>query len=308
MDSTLQSKFTPTTIDDIILDEKILDKIILFANAWMQGFPDMTKPAILLYGKPGTGKTLTTRCISNDCEWNLIELNASSIRTKEQLKNILNIPPIDFFGRKTCLFLDEADSIDGGESIIKKVIMQMKFPIIMAANEQYKVPKILRDISESVQFFRPSVKSLKQHLLQINKKEGLNLPDDIITAASETQDYRLTYNILEARQVLMPKEKKISVGDITKNLMNNEFTEIPEDKKIQSAILYHIDENAPKLYDMLDLHEIFETIIKSNKYSRRGQYKFANNILKEIPKTTSEIEEIKYPIYYQKNKTKQEIN
>lgn len=309
----LIKKYEPKSIDDIIVDEKILDKIILFANSWSQGFPDMTHPSILLHGEPGIGKTLMARCICKDMEWTITELNASSIRTKEQLKGLLNIPSHDFFGNKICLFLDEADSIEGGEAIIKKVIMQMKFPVIISANKYYNVSKVLRDIAEEVKFWPPKAKALKQHLLKINREEGLCLPDDILTAASETKDYRAAYSILEARQILKAKEKKISVVDITKNLMYNEPTIIPEtnkeaDKKQRSAILYHLDENAPKLYDILDLQEIFEIAIKADKYNRRGQISFANSILKEIPKTTQEIEEIKYPIYYQKNKNKQESN
>lgn len=309
----LIKKYEPKSIDDIILPDKILDPIISWINGWAQGFPDMNKPSILFHGKSGVGKTLTTRCLCKDMDWNIIELNVSSVRTKEQLKGLLRIPSVDFFGRKICLFLDEADSMEGGETILKKVIMQMKFPVILAANNNFKVPKILRDICEPIQFWAPTVKALKSHLIRINRDEGLCLPDDILTAASETCDYRAAYSILEARQILKAKEKKISVADITKNLMYNEQIIIPdtnkeEDRKQRSAILYHLDENAPKLYDILNLQDMFEIAIKTDKYNRRGQISFANSILKEIPKTPREIEEIKYPIVYQKGKNKQESN
>ena len=303
----LMQKITPTTIDSIILDDRILDPIISWANGQMQGFPNMQKPSILLYGKPGTGKTLTARCISNDCDWSIIELNASSVRTQEQLKNLLNIPSYDFFGRKICLFLDEADSMDGdGEAIIKKVIMRMKFPVILAANDLYKVPKILRDVCESVQFFRPSVKSLRQYLLRINREEKLNLSDEIITAASESQDYRMAISILEARQILHTKDKKMSVADCTKNLFGSEEANIEDTK----SLLYFIDENAPKLYNMLDLCEIFEIAAKSDKYNRRGRSKFANLVVKDIPKTTRDVNEIdiKKPIWYEKNKNQNKFD
>jgi len=305
VNTTLQSKYTPKTLDDIVLDEKVLDPIIAFANGWFQGFPNMTRPALLLYGKPGTGKTLTSRALCNDCEFSITEINASSIRNKDQLKNLLKIPSYDFFGRRILLFLDEADSlgVSGGEAIYKKIIMQMKFPVILAANDQYKVPKVLRDISESVQFFRPSAKSLKQHLLRINREEGLCLPIELIDNAAESQDYRMAYQILDAKQKLYTKEKKMSLQDSTRNLFNNEDT-IFEDTK---SILYYIDENASRAYDMLDMYEVFESLYKSDKYNRRGQIGFSNLLIKEIPKATKEFEEIKYPIYYQKNKSKQEI-
>lgn len=298
--TNLMQKYTPTTIDSIVLDDKILDPIISWANGQMQGFPNMQKPAILFYGKPGIGKTLTARCISNDCDWQIIELNASSIRTKEQLKGLLNIPSHDFFGRKIALFLDESDSIEGGEAIVKKVIMQMKFPVILAANDLYKVPKILRDVCEPVQFFRPSQKSLKEYLLRINREEGLNLPMEFITKASELQDYRAAISVLESRQILQQKDKKMSVADCTKNLFINDEAKFEDTK----SLLYFVDENAPKFYNMLDLYEIFEIAIKSDKYNRRGQTKLSNLIVKDISKTTTDFDEIdiKKPIWYEKNK------
>ncbi len=299
MDSTLQSKYTPKTLDEIVLDDKILDPIILFANGWMQGFPNMSRPALLLYGKPGTGKTLTTRALCNDCDFSIVELNASSIRTKEQLKNLSKIPSYDLFGRRILLFLDEADSTSvGGEAILKKIIMGMKFPVILAANDLYKVPKALRDVSETVQFFRPSVKALKEHLLRINKKEGLSLPTEIITSASESQDFRMAYSILEARQILKQKDKKMSLQDCTRNLLNNEPATFEDTK----SLLYYIDENASKAYDMLDMYEAFEVMSKSDKYARRNQEVFSNLVLKEIPKATKEFEDIKKPLYYEKIK------
>lgn len=311
MDSTLQSKYSPKTLDEIVFTDKVLDPVISWTNAWLQGFPDMTRPGILFYGKPGTGKTLTARAICNDCEWAIVELNASSIRTKEQLSGLFKVPSYDFFGRKICLFLDEIDSSEkGGEQLLRKVIMQMKFPVIMTANDFKKVPKSLRDVSESIQFFRTSVKTLKEHLLKINREEGLCLPVEIINAAAESMDFRAAYNMLEAKQILQLKEKKLSASDIIINLMLKQSTSIPEtnsdkDKKLRSSLLYYLDENTPKFYDILELQELFETLSIVDKYNKRGQTKFSNSELREIPLATREIENIKYPVYYEKNKNVQ---
>jgi DNA polymerase III delta prime subunit len=299
----LNKKYEPKTIDEIILKDETMDSIIQFANSWIQGFPNLTRPALLLYGKPGTGKTLTTRCICKDADFSIIELNASSIRTKDQLKNLLKIPSYDLFGRRILLFLDEADSsTTGGEQILKKVIMQIKFPVIMAANDLYKVPKPLRDISESVQFFRPSVKALKQHLLKINIKEGLNIPIELIDSAAESQDYRMAYHILDSKQILKTKDKKMSLQDCTRNLLTKQPATFEDTK----SLIYYIDENI-KFYDMLDMYETFEILHNVDKYNKRGQKLFSNMLIKEIPTTTSEIEEIKYPVYYEKNKNSKKL-
>ncbi len=297
----LMQKYTPKTLDTVILDDKILDPIIRFANGWMQGYPDTTHPALLLHGKSGIGKTLTARVLCKDCDFSMIEINASSVRTNKQLLSLLKIPKVDFFGRKILVFLDEADSIKGGEVAIKKVIMEMKFPVIMTANNQYKVPKILRDISEEIKFWSPKVANLKQQLLKINKSEGLGLSMEIIDKAAESQDYRTAYQILESKQLLNIKEKKMSLLDCTRNIFYKEAEAKFDDTK---SMLYYFDENGSKVYDILDLQEMFEIAIKADKYNRRGQVSFANCLIKDIPKASIEIDEIKKPVFFEKDKKK----
>lgn len=304
---SLIKKYEPKTLDDLQLREDIIDKVISFANSWLQGFPNMSRPAILLYGKPGIGKTLTTRCLANDCDWNIIELNASSVRTKDQLKNLSKIPSYDIFGRRILLFLDEADSTSvGGEAILKKIIMGMKFPVILAANDLYKVPKALRDVSETVQMTRPSVNLLKQYILKIKKSENLNISEEIVNSASESQDFRQAFQIIESNIILKQKDKKMSLQDCTRNLFNNEPATFEDTK----SLIYYIDENAPKAYDMLDIYEVFEILANVDKYNKRGQSSFANSLIKEIPRATKEFEDIKKPLYYEKikNSKKTETN
>lgn len=295
----LMQKYTPKSLNEIILSDKTMDAIISFANSWLQGFPNMTKPALIFEGKSGTGKTMTVRALCNDCNFAIIEINASSLRTNEQLKNILKIPKTDFFGRKTCLFLDEADSMRSGEAAVRKVIMQTKFPVILAANKKFKIPKALRDISEEIHFWEPKVENLKQHLLKINKKEKLELPMEIIDKAAASQDYRAAYQILESKLILSQKEKKMSFFDCTKNLFYKE-----EEAKFENinSLSYYLDENGSKVYDMLDLQEMLEIAITADKYNRRGQTDFANLLIREIPKASIEINEIKKPIFFEKNK------
>lgn len=318
--SKLMQKYTPRTMNDIIIDEKNLDTIITFANGWLQGFPNINKPSIIFRGHPGTGKTLMARCLCNDCDFSILELNASESRTKDQLIRLLNVPSHDFFGKRICLFLDEVDSQDNGnkgtEAILKKVIMQMKFPVIMAANNIMKVPKVLKDISEPVQFFRPSAKVLKEHVLKINRQENLNLPTDIIEAASNSQDYRMAYQIIEARQILKQKDRKLTDTEITKNIMTHQpiqSLDLPEKKGLMDInkrlrLLYYLDENCHLGYDVFDTYLMYEEMYKLDKYNRRGQVSFYNSEIRNLPIATKEVGDIKSPIYYEKIKNSKENN
>ncbi|MDP8942305.1 MAG: AAA family ATPase, partial [Thermoproteota archaeon] len=80
----------------------------LAAVKWLSGWVDGSRP-LLLVGPPGIGKTTLVHTLSQQFNYDLIELNASDNRNKIGIEN--RITPIfsneGLFGRKMLLFLDE---------------------------------------------------------------------------------------------------------------------------------------------------------------------------------------------------------
>lgn len=298
---TLQEKYTPKTLDDIKIDEKIIDSIISWANLWLNDLPDPSKPGLLLYGHPGIGKTLVSRCLARDCEWNLLELNASDVRTRQQLFNF-NVSVEDIFGRRNCVLFDEIDGTkeEGfGEAQIRNAIMKAKYPVILTANDLMKVPKTIRDVCEVVQIYRPSVNALKEYLIDCVKKERMKVSPEVLQAAANTQDYRMGLAIIESGIILEKKKREPTLIEQTSALMLHSEIGIKELR----SLLWYIEENAKKHYDILDLDELLNTLSDVDKYNKRGQEDFALRRLREIPKCVM-IEEIKYPVMFQKEKEK----
>lgn len=297
---TLMGRYTPTTLDNIKLDDKILDPIIAWANLWLNRLPDPSRPGLLLYGYSGTGKTLLSRCLARDCNWNIIELNASDVRTREQMLEF-KLLSSNIFERDNCVLLDEIDSSDkGAEAIIKNIIMKAKFPVILTANNLMKVPKSIRDVCETIQVYLPSVNSLKQFILQVIKKENLIIQPDIIEAAANSQDYRMAFNIIENGIILNKKTRGATLTEQTSGLMNHTRIKIEELRSLP----WYIEENSYKHYDTVDLQEVLEIISCVDKYKKRGQEKFALKLLKEIPRTDINLEEVNVPIYFEKEREK----
>lgn len=297
---TLMDRHTPKTLDDIKLDDKILDPIIAWANLWLNRLPDPSKPAMLLYGYPGIGKTLISRCLALDCGWNLIELNASDVRTREQL-NHFSVRSSDIFGRDNIVLFDEIDSTDkDGEAVIRRIIMQCKFPVILTANDLMKVPKSLKDVCEIVQVYRPSVNSLKSYIQDVIKKERMIVSEEVLAAAAASQDYRMAFNIVENGVVLHKKQRGATLVELTMNLMNNNLVQLDELR----SVLWYIEENAGRFYDIVELDKLLDILSRVDKYKRRGQEGFAIQLIKEIPKATIMVDEVKYPAYFEKEREK----
>ena len=151
---------------------------------WLSGWVDGSRP-LLLIGPPGIGKTTLVHTLSQQFNYDLIELNASDNRNKIGLQN--RIMPIfhnaGLFGRKMLLFLDEVDGISGREDTggIDSLITIMKeptIPVIMAANTKNTKIKDLAKICKVIELNSIPPRLLMIFLDHILKQENEKLSHD----------------------------------------------------------------------------------------------------------------------------------
>ena len=105
------------------------------------------KSAVLLEGPPGVGKTSIVYALANDLDMDVIETNASDVRTKDALQSKLSETTksksiIDYISKtkKKLILIDEVDGIygvsdRGAVPTILNLIEDTQFPIIMCSNE-----------------------------------------------------------------------------------------------------------------------------------------------------------------------------
>jgi len=159
-------KYIPNSFDEFYG----LDEIINNLNKWISVFADHSKwypefkNAVLLSGPPGTGKTALAHVLLKKWNYNVLEFNASEIRTSkiicDKLESILSIRSItDLYKNKnTGIIMDELDgmepkkecstsdiqeyiNISKKEFIEKKKIYNRKNKIKMTDNEIQKIVK-----------------------------------------------------------------------------------------------------------------------------------------------------------------------
>ncbi len=174
---------------------------------WLSGWVDGSRP-LLLIGPPGIGKTTLVHTLSQQFNYDLIELNASDNRNKIGLQN--RIMPIfhneGLFGRKMLLFLDEVDGISGREDTggIDSLITIMKeptIPVIMAANTKNTKIKDLAKICKVIELNSIPPRLLMIFLDHILKEENKKLsPDEKVSVVNNSKgDVRSMLNNAQSK-------------------------------------------------------------------------------------------------------------
>ena len=137
-------KYRPKTTATILGNEETVGAF----KAWMKQWTLKRKPtkACLLVGPPGVGKTTLARAAANDYGFNVVELNASDIRTEKAIKNTLapatSSGTLDTFStgaRGNLVLLDEVDGVfgredRGGLGAILMTIKNATLPVVLTAN------------------------------------------------------------------------------------------------------------------------------------------------------------------------------
>lgn len=165
------------------------------------------KRALIMHGPPGVGKTTLAYVVARSRNAEIFELNASDLRNKSKLKEVLR-PAIEqqsLIKKNKIILVDEADGISvvdrGGLSELVSLIAMTSYPIIITANDAWnKKLAPLRKVCDMVQLKDVDYNTIKQLLFEILRKEGLFIKKDIITsiAIKAKGDIRAAINDLQA--------------------------------------------------------------------------------------------------------------
>lgn len=169
-------KYRPDSLEDYRGASKQKKQLKEWAEDWETG-----NKAILLHGQAGTGKTSLVEALANDLGLELVETNASDVRTKGQLKEELKeaTRQASFFGKNKLILIDEVDGMSGrdrgGVAELKTIIDESRFPVVMTANDAYDSKiRPLRNISKQIKLDSVHTNSINAHLKQLLENEGID--------------------------------------------------------------------------------------------------------------------------------------
>ena len=292
-------KYAPKNSGEIINQAQAIQKIKTFIIK----YPNVPKRALLLYGPPGVGKTCSVYAIARELGYEVVELNASDVRSARMVHQILDesVKSRPFFFKGRIILIDEVDGMAGKEdrgglAALINIANTARWPVIFTANDPWDPRfKRLREICELVEFKKLTLTDIYKALKRIVLAENLEIDDTVLkTLAERSQgDLRSAINDLQTlanlgRRITMKdlsilgyreREKTIfqALGQMFKATTITgatlPFSEVDMDP---SEIETWIEENIPNEYE--DLQEIYEALIwmsNANKfYSRiyRRQY------------------------------------
>ena len=200
------AQYRPQRLQDIVGNGQAIRQIAEWGRSWHTG----AKP-LILYGKPGIGKTTAAHALARDMEWDTIELNASDQRTKGVIEKIAGAgsttASLTGTGRRLLIF-DEADNIHGnadrgGAKAIAEVIRSSRQPIILIANDLYGLDQSIRRLCDTVQFRALTAKTIAGHLRYICSSEGVDCDPDALQQIADNSggDMRSAVNSLSAAAI-----------------------------------------------------------------------------------------------------------
>ncbi len=182
-------------------------------KGWIDGWERGDKP-VLLHGQAGTGKTSLVESLAKDRGYELVETNASDVRTKDRLKSELKeaTRQESFFGGKKLILIDEVDGMSstdrGGKQELQRIVEESRFPVIMTANDAYdSTIRSLREKSELVKLDSVHTNSINAHLKEILESEGIEYEQEAVKSIARRSGGQMRSAINDLESVALGKEK-----------------------------------------------------------------------------------------------------
>ncbi|MAG78886.1 hypothetical protein CMI40_00740 [Candidatus Pacearchaeota archaeon] len=260
-------------------------------NFYLGKLTKTKKKALVLHGPPGIGKTTLAHAIARETNSEIFELNASDLRNKLKLKEILK-PAIEqqsLIKKGKIILVDEVDGISaadrGGLTELLSLITLTNFPIIITANDIWNAKLSgLRKKAELVNLKEVDYNTIKDVMINILRKENHFINNNILTkiAIKSRGDLRAAINDLQTIS---------SIKDPTENLIDERKKEIdifnalrlvfkgkPTDETLRiydsvkmpiDNIILWVEENVPLEYQKKELKRAYDLISKVDVFKKR---------------------------------------
>jgi replication factor C large subunit len=187
---------------DMIGNEEARASFVEWFGKWKKG----TKP-LLLVGPPGIGKTTLANLAAKQFGYDMISLNASDVRNKQQIQEILSpvLGNASLLGRPM-IFVDEVDGVHGradfgGVEALLDILKEPTVPIILAANSEFSDKmKSIKKATKTI-YLRPLPPRLMQlYLARILQKEDAKMsPGSLVKLVMKSRgDIRSMINSAQA--------------------------------------------------------------------------------------------------------------
>ncbi len=285
-------KYRPRRIEDVVNQEQAKKLFIPWLKKWLSGSPP-EKKAALFYGPAGVGKTSLVEAAAHEYGLELIEMNASDFRRKEDIERVARVAAVQsgLFSRRKIILLDEVDGISGtadrgGLDAILELIRITRHPIVMTANDPWNQRlRPLREAALMVPFNRLSDRHIVAVLKKICSMEGLECEEKALKLIAQRAegDLRSAINDLQAvaegygrvtedivRMVVVNRDRQYSPWEMLRKLFMARYAwqasrAVKHADVDYETLLQWINENIPiQLSDPEDVWRAYEALARAD--------------------------------------------
>ena len=191
------SKYAPANIKEVL--EQPIASLIKHASTNPRG------KAMLICGPAGSGKTCCVESLANGEGYELIEVNASSVRDSGAISSVVGNASLtrSLFGKRVIL-VDDIDSLGGsdrgGIAELIKCIKETRTPIFLTAIDPWDVKlRALKAYCEVVEFKKLRASTIRDLLKRVCTAENVKATDAVLyqVASHANGDVRAAINNLE---------------------------------------------------------------------------------------------------------------
>jgi len=286
-------KYSPKALKEVIGQDDAVKELKDFVT----NFKKQKKKALLLYGPSGVGKTSSVYAIANELNHELIEVNASDSRNKDQIMQKVGSAAKQYslFGTSKIILIDEIDGLAGnkdrgGLATLTKLIGESAFPIVFTIQNpwDYKFNSLKKKCT-LVQYGPLDPNDMVKVLMYVCKQDSIKYDESVLKGLCRRSggDCRAALNDLEmlssgtkevtkeslqeledrSREESMPNALLRVFKSTDPKIAISAFDSVKED--IDQQFLW-IDENLPHEYDKSkDLARAYDKISKADVFKRR---------------------------------------